>query len=78
MTPGDRARNYSPMTEDEKPAVVRVSAAKCVRCAQAVQPRYRPFCSRRCADIDLGAWFNGSYRAPTNEGPESEEDPEKG
>ncbi len=65
------------MTEDEKPAVVRVSAAKCVRCAQPVQPRYRPFCSQRCADIDLGSWFNGSYRVPTSEAPDEGEDPEK-
>ncbi len=24
--------------------------------------KYRPFCSKRCADVDLGNWFNGSYR----------------
>jgi endogenous inhibitor of DNA gyrase (YacG/DUF329 family) len=29
--------------------------------------RYRPFCSRRCADIDLGRWLNGSYTAPVIE-----------
>ena len=22
---------------------------------------YAPFCSKRCADVDLGRWFNGSY-----------------
>ena len=22
---------------------------------------YRPFCSKRCADVDLGNWFNQSY-----------------
>ena len=65
------------MTEDEKPSGVRVSAAKCVRCAQPVQPRFRPFCSQRCADIDLGAWLNGNYRVPTNEAPDGGEDPEK-
>jgi uncharacterized protein len=27
--------------------------------------RYRPFCSRRCADIDLGRWLKGSYTIPT-------------
>jgi endogenous inhibitor of DNA gyrase (YacG/DUF329 family) len=26
--------------------------------------RYRPFCSRRCADIDLGRWLKGSYAIP--------------
>ena len=58
------------MTEDpQDPKPVRVSAAKCVRCAQPVQPRYRPFCSQRCADIDLGSWFRGSYRVETAEAP---------
>lgn len=29
--------------------------------------RYRPFCSKRCADIDLGNWFNESYRFEAEE-----------
>jgi endogenous inhibitor of DNA gyrase (YacG/DUF329 family) len=24
--------------------------------------RYRPFCSARCAEVDLGRWFTGAYR----------------
>ncbi len=24
-------------------------------------PEFRPFCSKRCADLDLHAWFNGDY-----------------
>ncbi|WP_298912527.1 DNA gyrase inhibitor YacG [uncultured Algimonas sp.] len=28
---------------------------------------YRPFCSKRCADIDLGRWFKGGYAIPTQE-----------
>lgn len=28
---------------------------------------FRPFCSKRCADIDLGRWFNGGYAIPTEE-----------
>lgn len=27
-------------------------------------PKYRPFCSKRCADIDLGRWLNEDYRVP--------------
>ena len=34
-------------------------------------PRLRPFCSTRCADVDLGRWFKGQYRIP---GPAAEED----
>lgn len=31
-----------------------------------------PFCSRRCADVDLGRWFGGVYRVPGP--PENAED----
>lgn len=37
----------------------------------AEDPRLRPFCSRRCADVDLGRWFSGHYRVP---GPPPESD----
>ena len=28
---------------------------------------FRPFCSKRCADIDLGRWLKGSYAIPAKE-----------
>lgn len=35
---------------------------KCPICAKETDnDKYRPFCSKRCADVDLGNWFNGSY-----------------
>ncbi len=43
----------------------------CPICARATDPKYKPFCSRRCADIDLGRWLKGSYVIP---GPAQEED----
>jgi uncharacterized protein len=36
----------------------------CPVCSKESAPKYRPFCSRRCADIDLGRWLNESYRVP--------------
>ena len=30
-------------------------------CERPVEVDYKPFCSKRCADQDLGKWFNGSY-----------------
>lgn len=33
----------------------------------ADQLRLRPFCSKRCADIDLGRWFTEQYSAPATE-----------
>ncbi len=36
--------------------------AKCAGCGKKpVSPDYRPFCSRRCADVDLGRWLNNGY-----------------
>lgn len=43
---------------------------KCPTCGKATEETYRPFCSRRCADVDLGRWLNGAYRIPTDERPE--------
>ncbi|MFY9212384.1 MAG: DNA gyrase inhibitor YacG [Aestuariivita sp.] len=37
----------------------------CPICQSATDAKYRPFCSRRCADVDLARWFNGSYAAPS-------------
>jgi len=36
----------------------------CPICAKESDAKYRPFCSRRCADVDLGRWLNGSYILP--------------
>jgi hypothetical protein len=42
--------------------------ATCPICTKAPStPPYRPFCSRRCADLDLQRWFTGAYRIPAPE-----------
>ena len=33
----------------------------CPECGADTVPRYRPFCSKRCADIDLSRWLRGAY-----------------
>ena len=42
----------------------------CPICGENTLAKYRPFCSKRCADIDLGRWFKGSYAIPTQERPD--------
>lgn len=42
----------------------------CPMCGSPRVQRYRPFCSRRCADIDLGRWLSGAYAIPEVEDPE--------
>lgn len=36
---------------------------------------YRPFCSKRCADVDLSRWFSGVYAVPAEEQDDDAEDP---
>jgi len=37
---------------------------RCPICGKDSAPKYRPFCSRRCADVDLGKWLTGGYAIP--------------
>ncbi len=53
-------------------AGARRAKGGCTLCGKPVVEAYRPFCSKRCADIDLHRWFSDSYRLPTNERPESD------
>jgi len=49
-------------------------AAGCPICSKPVDPGYRPFCSRRCADVDLQRWLVGRYAIPvTNEDDDGED-----
>lgn len=40
------------------------NAKPCPICGKPSTERYRPFCSARCANVDLGRWFSGHYRLP--------------
>lgn len=42
----------------------------CSVCGKPVDPEYRPFCSKRCADIDLHRWLTGGYTIPGDADPE--------
>ncbi len=37
---------------------------KCPICGKPASPEHKPFCSKRCADIDLGRWLTESYKLP--------------
>lgn len=40
------------------------SERKCPVCGAPAEERWRPFCSRRCADVDLSRWLSGTYAIP--------------
>ena len=46
----------------------------CPLCGKPADDRFHPFCSKRCADIDLGRWLKESYRVPTDEIPGDSDD----
>jgi uncharacterized protein len=49
------------MTQSKSPAGAR---GKCPICSRPTNTKYRPFCSRRCADVDLSRWLGGAYAIP--------------
>jgi hypothetical protein len=38
--------------------------ADCPICGKPVEEGFKPFCSKRCADIDLHRWLKGGYSIP--------------
>lgn len=50
------------------------AARRCAICGKPAVPDYRPFCSKRCADIDLGRWLKGSYAIPGDPATDSEDE----
>lgn len=62
--------------KEEKSAPV-VMLGKCPICSKRATHEFRPFCSKRCADVDLSRWFTGQYAVPSVEEPDPDEvDPE--
>jgi endogenous inhibitor of DNA gyrase (YacG/DUF329 family) len=41
-----------------------ITGKPCPICTRPAVQRFRPFCSRRCADVDLHRWLSGSYVLP--------------
>ena len=37
---------------------------RCPECGKPMDPKFKPFCSSRCRDVDLNRWLKGSYVIP--------------
>ncbi|WP_170774012.1 DNA gyrase inhibitor YacG [Ruegeria lacuscaerulensis] len=48
----------------------------CPICGEDTVATYRPFCSKRCADVDLAKWLNDSYAVPSQREENAEADAE--
>jgi endogenous inhibitor of DNA gyrase (YacG/DUF329 family) len=49
-----------------------LSLKRCPICGKPANPEFEPFCSKRCADIDLGRWLGEAYRIPAEAPPDGE------
>ncbi|MEP9352638.1 DNA gyrase inhibitor YacG [Xanthobacter sp. KR7-65] len=68
------AKPKAPAAGDAKGDPSAPAAKPCPICSKLSVERYRPFCSKRCADVDLNRWLSGSYAIPGR--PEEDEDGE--
>ncbi|MFW5679045.1 MAG: DNA gyrase inhibitor YacG [Pseudomonadota bacterium] len=62
---------------EPKPARSRRSGAstqRCPTCGRPSDPALKPFCSKRCRDVDLARWLTGAYAIPVVEADEPDDD----
>jgi len=45
---------------------------RCPICGNPSVPERKPFCSKRCAEVDLHRWLAGVYAVPTDEAPDGD------
>lgn len=50
---------------------------KCAICGKPQDDKFKPFCSKRCADVDLQRWFSGRYAIAAEEEDEPGAEPSR-
>ena len=64
------------MTKPDQPSDVKPRLVRCPACGgdsvYAPTNPYRPFCSERCKNMDLGAWASEEFRVPEKPPPDEE------
>jgi endogenous inhibitor of DNA gyrase (YacG/DUF329 family) len=60
--------------DDSRHPADRTNERPCPVCGKSRSERYDPFCSKRCADVDLHRWLKGSYVIPGASAPREPED----
>jgi uncharacterized protein len=61
------------MSKTDDGEKLNAAARPCPICGKPSTLKDRPFCSKRCADIDLHRWLKGSYAIPVAPQPEDDE-----
>ena len=63
---GTKQNQQSELTRSVKKYAAKI-LPKCPTCGASADVKARPFCSSRCADVDLGNWFQEKYTIPAVE-----------
>ncbi|MHC8510145.1 MAG: DNA gyrase inhibitor YacG [Rhodospirillales bacterium] len=65
-SPDSESDSASDLDPDPNPDsnAVPLRGRICPVCAKSALLAFKPFCSKRCADVDLGRWLGGSYAIP--------------
>jgi uncharacterized protein len=58
----------SPRPEEDRSIPPQAAVKPCAICGKPQVARFAPFCSRRCANVDLNRWLSGAYAIPGAEG----------
>lgn len=66
-----------PQVKATDPTVEDAAGKPCPICRKPSLRLYRPFCSKRCADLDLSRWLNGVYAVPAAESGEDDDEAER-
>ena len=61
--------------DGEPSAAAEWTARPCPICGKPGVFEMRPFCSKRCADVDLHRWLGGTYAIPVNDDTEDAKEP---
>jgi endogenous inhibitor of DNA gyrase (YacG/DUF329 family) len=65
IAPSRKPKRQAPSAGTGKAAEpARNSSVRCPICGKPATREHRPFCSKRCAEIDLGRWLKGGYAVP--------------
>ena len=54
------------------------SKRRCPICGRTASPEFKPFCSKRCADVDLHRWLGEGYRVPVEVDDDMRDSPDAG
>jgi endogenous inhibitor of DNA gyrase (YacG/DUF329 family) len=52
----------------------KAASPRCPTCGRPSDPAVKPFCSKRCREVDLARWLNGAYAIPVVEADEPDDD----